>query len=62
MEAYKDYWQSPLGLLEIVVIQESVLSLKFAQIIVPIGCGITIFYCLYHIFLTFYSIPKEESK
>ena len=42
----------------------AILQIKqlFAQIVVPIGCGITIFYCVYHIFLTFYSIPKEESK
>lgn len=32
----------------------------FAQIIVPIGCGITILYCFYHIISIFYSIPKEE--
>lgn len=40
----------------------AILQIKqlFAQIIVPIGCGITIFYCVYHIFFTFYPIPKEE--
>ena len=40
----------------------AILQIKqlFAQILVPIGCGITILYCFYHIFLTIYSTPKEE--
>ncbi len=40
----------------------AVLQIKqvFAQIVVPIGCGIAILYCMYHIILTFNSSKAER--
>ncbi|MFC2135793.1 TRAP transporter small permease [Bacteroidota bacterium] len=32
----------------------------YAQIIVPVGCGITILYCCYHIILTLFPIKAER--
>jgi TRAP-type C4-dicarboxylate transport system permease small subunit len=54
---YSFHWIDTTGSYLTAVLQ---IKQAYAQIVVPLGCGITILYCFYHIILTFHH-PKIES-